>query len=802
MKNLKKWELSPKDLYNKTDLSKLKFKTTDKLPISNEFIAQNRAISSLNFGLDLDYKGYNIYVSGDDGTGKISTVRTILERIAPKKPTPQDWCYVHNFDHPERPIAIELPQGLAKEFKKDMQTFVEGLLKEIPEAFESKDYEDRINDIMKFYGDKKNNLFSSLEERAKFHGFAIKVTKVNVVTIPIIDGKQVDEPDYAKLPKNEKDQIEKEREKINEEIVKFLREIRVIDRTMQQQVESVQKQVAELVVDGYLEELLEKYIKEKEIFEYVGKVKNHVIDNLNFFLGFEDPNARKRPQRKKTLAEYEVNVLVDNTETKGAPIVFENNPTYFNVFGKLEKRIEYGFYTADFTMIRSGSLLRANGGYLIVQAMDILMNFQVWNQLKRVLKNREIISEDPLEEHGLIATTGFKPEPIPLNVKVIMVGSAHLYYLLYHYDEDFHNIFKVKADFDYEMPKSQEFIEKYASFIATRCKENKLKHFTKEAVARIIEYSSRLIEDQKRLSAQFGKINDLIVEANFFAKDNETKYVDLACVEKAIEEKRARVKLPEEKTLKYIHEGDLLINVQGGAIGELNALSVLNYGDFEFGRPSKITARTFHGKSGLINIERESKLSGKLHDKGVLILNGYFGWKYGQFKPVSLSASLCFEQSYGMIDGDSASSTELYALLSALSHTPIKQSIAVTGSMNQRGEVQPIGGVNSKIEGFFDVCKLRGLDGSHGVMIPKQNVKNLMLKNEVIEAVNAKKFHIYAIETVDEGIEVLTGVPAGQPKKDGTYPAKTVHYLVQKTLESFGKEPHKKGKKKRKGTSR
>ncbi len=800
MNTRKHWELPLSHLYNKTDLSKLKFKTTDELKISDEFIAQNRAISSLNFGLDLDYKGYNIFVSGDDGTGKLSTVRTILEHIAPMKHTPNDWCYIHNFDHPERPIAIELPRGSAKEFKKDMQVFVDGLLKEIPAAFESKDYEDRINDIMKFYGDKKNNLFSTLEEMAKEHNFAIKVTKVNVVTIPIIEGKQIDEHEYAKLDKNEKDRIEKEREKINEEIVKFLREIRVIDRKMQEQIESVQKQVALMVADGYLNDLVEKYEKEKEVIDYLAKVKNHVLDNLNFFLGFEDPNAnaRKQPQRKKTLTEYEVNVLVDNTDTSGAPIVFENNPTYFNVFGKLEKRIEYGFYTADFSMIRSGSLLKANGGYLIVQAMDLLMNFQVWNQLKRVLKNREIILEDPLEEHGLIATTGFKPEPIPLNVKVIMVGSADLYYLLYHHDEDFHNIFKVKADFDYEMPKSKEFIEKYASFIATRCKENKLKHFTKEAVGRIIEYSSRLIEDQNRLSAQFGKINDLIVEANFFAKNQQSKYVDLACVEKAITEKRARVKLPEEKMLKYIHEGDLMINVEGKAVGELNALSVLNYGDFEFGRPSKITARTFHGKSGLINIERESKLSGKLHDKGVLILNGYFGWKYGQNKPVSLSASLCFEQSYGMIDGDSASSTEFYALLSSLSGVPIQQSIAVTGSMNQRGEVQPIGGVNSKVEGFFDVCKLRGLDGSHGVMIPKHNVKNLMLKEEVVEAVKKKKFHIYAVETVDDGIEVLTGVPAGKMKKDGSYPAKSIHSLVQKTLESFGKEPSKKRKKKSK----
>jgi lon-related putative ATP-dependent protease len=791
------FEINVNELTSVCDEKKFSFNTTDELQISDEFIAQDRAINALKFGISVNYKGYNIYVSGHDGTGKTSTVRAILEDAAKTKSAPNDWVYVNNFENPENPTALELPPGMGRVLKKDMDMFVKVLLKEIPQAFESKDYEDRLNEMMQEYNEIKNTHFKELEKNASKLDFEIKVTKVNVVTVPIIEGKPIGDKEYEKLMQEQKDDLEKKREKVNREIVTFLRKIRETDKLLQKKIEELQKDVGLLVVGQNIDDIVIKYKDLHNVLKYLDDVKQNILENLIIFTNYESNKDPKRVGGKKTkdFVEFQVNVVVDNTNAKGAPIIFEKNPTYFNLFGKLEKRIEYGFYLADFTMIMAGSILKANGGYLVINVLDVLTAFRVWDHLKRVTKNREITIDDPLEEHGIIATTGFKPQPIPLDVKVIMIGNPMIYYLLHHYDEDFKNIFKVKADFDYEMPRTNELINKCARFVATRCRENKLKHFTKDGVAALIEYSSRYVEDKEKLTTQFGKINDLIVEANYWANQRNKKYVTREDVDTSIEEKIKRSNLFQEKTNEYILKDILMIDTKAEVVGQVNGLSVLDYGDLQYGRPVRITAKTYKGSGNVINIERESKLSGRIHDKGVLILNGYMGSKYAQEAKLNLSASLCFEQSYDQIDGDSASAAELFSVLSSIANIPIKQYIACTGSINQKGEIQPIGGVNFKIEGFFDICKTRSLTGKEGVMIPHQNVQNLMLKKEVLNAVREKKFHIYPIKTIDEGIEILTGIPAGKLVK-GKYEKNTIHYMVSKVLEKMAR-PEKSKKRRR-----
>lgn len=788
-------KLKPEDLIHKCT-EKMKFKTTDDLPVCDEFIAQDRAIDSIKFGIDVGYKGYNIFVSGQDGTGKASTVRTLLEDTAKKRKTPNDWCYLHNFDCPENPIALALPPGRGRQLKKSMEEMVTSLLREIPQAFESKDYEEKLNDMIKEFSNKKNHFYKQLEGIAKEHGFELKVTKTNVITIPLVDGKALSDKEYEKLEKEKRDEIEKERETVNKDIVSFLRKIRETDKKMQKMLESLQKEIASDVVNQCMEDVQEQFKDQKTVLNYLEECRKHILDHLTMFATAEQPSQQKRTgRRQKDFVEYLVNVIVDNTNTKGAPIIFEKNPTFFNIFGKLEKRVEYGFYIADFTMIMAGSLLKANGGFLIINALDTLISFKVWENLKRFIKNQEITIEDPLEGQGIVATTGFKPMPIPLNVKVVMIGTPYFYNLLYHHDDEFKNIFKVKADFDYEMPRNNEFTQKYASFIATRCREHGFKHFTADGVAAIIEYSSRLVDDKIKLSSQFGKINDLIVESTYWAKKLKKDHVDRKVILKAIEEKEKRCNLPQEKVKEYILDDILMIETSGKQVGQVNGLTVLDVGDHIFGRPAKITAQTFRGEGSIVNIEREVKLSGSIHNKGVLILSGYLGAKYAKVKKMGLSASICFEQSYGQIDGDSASSTELYAILSSISKIPIKQSIAVTGSINQKGEIQPIGGVNAKIEGFFDICKKRGLSGDHGVIIPEQNVRNLMLKDEVFEAVKNKKFNIYSIANVDEGLEILTGSKAGKMIKEGVYEKNSIHDKVSKLFDELTKKDKKEKKK-------
>jgi lon-related putative ATP-dependent protease len=495
----------------------------------------------------------------------------------------------------------------------------------------------------------------------------------------------------------------------------------------------------------------------------------------------------KMPSPEQSFTEYQVNVFVDNTDTQGPPIVIETNPTFANMFGRIEKKSVFGTYITDFTMIKPGAASLANGGYLVVNALDILINPGVWEGLKRVLKNKEVRIEDLSEQLGIFTTSGLKPQPIPIDAKVIMIGNAHIYQILFSVDEDFKRIFKVKADFDYQIPRDEEIMGNYAAFISSCCNREKLKHFDRTGVAKVIEYGARIVEDQNRLSARFSDIIDIIREANYWAGQDDSTVVRGEHVEKTVEEKVYRTNLVQERIQELIAEETLLVDLAGNKIGQLNGLAVYDLGDFSFGKPSRITAQTFMGRAGVINIERESKLSGKIHDKGVLILSGYLGEKYAQDKPLTLSSSICFEQSYEGVEGDSASFTELAAILSSLSGIPIKQGIAVTGSINQKGEIQPIGGVNQKIEGFFDVCKTKGLTGDQGVIIPQQNVKHLMLKREIIEAGEQGKFHLYAINNVDQGIEILTGREAGQKGADGSYPEDTINYLVDRRLSELAK---------------
>jgi predicted ATP-dependent protease len=548
------------------------------------------------------------------------------------------------------------------------------------------------------------------------------------------------------------------------------------------------KSIAKSTVTGLFTKMVNEYHDSEQIKIFLEDLKTYTLSNLEFFkVREEQPETLPGLppgllQGRDPFLPFRVNVFVDNSETKGPPIIVEPNPTFTNLFGKIERRFLFGGYLSDHTMLKPGTLHIANGGYLLLNAIDVLSNPAVWPALKRAIKTKQLGIEEPFEQLGLFAPQGLKPQPIPIEVKILLIGDISLYQMLSFYDEDFWEIFKVKADFDYRINRNKENMLYYAAFIAGCCERMSLHHFHKTGVARVLEYAARMVEDQEKFSSRFAQITEIVQEAEYFARQDNSPLVYGKHVEKAVDEKIYRHNLPDEHIREMIERNIIMVDTDGTVVGQINGLSVYSLGDISFGKPSRITCKTFLGRAGLINIERESQLSGKIHDKGLLILSGYLGWKYAQENPLSLSASLCFEQSYEGVDGDSASSAELYALLSSISETPLEQGIAVTGSVNQKGEIQPIGGVNQKIEGYFQICKFRGLTGKQGVIIPHQNTKNLMLRNEVIEAVKTQKFHIYAISTVDEGITILTGLPTGKKNNKDVYPKNTINYKVDKRL--------------------
>jgi lon-related putative ATP-dependent protease len=781
-------QLPVEKLRNVCDSKVMHCESTHDLVRLSEIIGQERAVRALKFGLGIKNHGFNMYVAGYPGTGRKSAVRSFVEAQAKVQPVPPDWCYVNNFVNQYEPKAIQFPSGKGKEFREDMKNFIENVKNVLPKAFESEDYASRREATIRELENQRKQLIEELSVKAQREGFVIQTTPIGLLLIPVLDGKPLSEEEMLALPQKMKDKFQEKREQLETEFRNTMRQLIDMERRIHEALKKLNKEVALYAIGNQVESINEKYRDTPEVTAYLRAIENDILDNLQQFvkrgsseapeqLPFSLPWMKEDPYKK-----YEVNVIIDNSETKGAPVVVESNPTYHNLLGRTEKEAQFGALTTDFSMIRAGSIHKANGGYLIIPVEELLRNPFSYDGLKRDLRDGNIVIEEPEERYGFLSVKTLKPQPISLATKVILIGTPYIYQLLFQLDPDFKELFKVKAEFDTVMDRTEDKVMQYASWVCALCEKENLKHLDGTGIAKLVEFSSRVADDQYKLSIEFSYVADIIRESNYYSTQENSEFITGEHVKKAVEEKVYRSKLIQEKIQEMIKRGFFLIDTVDVSIGQVNGLSVMGLGDFAFGNPSRVTASVGLGREGVIDIEREAKMGGPIHTKGVLILSGYINDKFARDKPLSLSARIVFEQNYEGVEGDSASSTELYSILSALSRLPIKQNIAVTGSVNQKGEVQAIGGVNEKIEGFFEVCKLKGLTGQQGVMIPESNVQNLMLKEEVVDAVKTDKFNIYSVKTIDEGIEFLTGKKAGQRLSDGNFEEDTVNYLVDKQL--------------------
>ena len=784
-------ELSYKDLKITCNPNLFKFETTEELEPIRTGIGQDRGISALEFGIQIDVKGYNLYLEGPSGVGKTMYTKNYLNEIASKKKTPNDWCYIYNFENPNEPISVSLPAGQGKEFKESMDGFIKEIKKDIKKTFNADDFEKEKALIKKEFEEKRAILMEELNQNASKYNFQVKSAQNGIYMMPIVNGQPIEEEEFDKLDEKIKQEYEEKSVIVQEEIMTVIGKIKEIERESDKRISEWQSNIALITVNVHINYLKSKYKRNKKINKFLNDVKQDVLKNIPVFLEDEtkDANQPQNSQIKKPdpCLNYRVNLFVDNSNRQGAPVIMDSNYSYHNIFGKLEYENYYGALKTDHTMLQAGLLQKANGGYIMFQAKDLLSNGICYETLKKALRVKEISIENAQEQRSSMVMVSLKPEPIPLDLKVILIGNSDIYHTLLAMDSDFKKLFKIKVEFEDDAPITEENVNKLARFVHSFCEQESLPHLDKSAMARIIEYSSKIAGDHKKLSTRFNDLSQIIGEAATWAKIEKEKVVTAKFIDKALEKRIERVKKYDAKYSEMIKNNALLISTSGFEVGQINGLTVMTIGDYTFGKPAKITVNTYTGKSGIVNIEREVELSGSSHSKGVLILSGYLGEMFAQDIPLCLTASICFEQLYNGVDGDSASSTELYGLLSSLSELPINQSIAVTGSVNQKGQIQPIGGVNEKIEGFFQVCKMRGLTGEHGVMIPIQNVNNLQLSDEVVQAVKDKKFHIYSISTIEEGIEILTGVPAGKKGKDGKFPAGTVNYLVYEKLKKYAK---------------
>lgn len=769
-------------------------KTSDEIHPSREIIGQERALRALRVGLEMHHFGYNIFVTGLSGTGRTTTIKRMLHEFEFQQGKLRDHCYVYNFKNADMPITLALPAGQGCALKEDIEKFIEDLRRDIPAVYESQRFQEERKSIIGHFQDRQKTVLQDFEKKVKERGFDLVQVQVGNMTrpdiVPVVGQnptsmEQVEElVDKGEFSKEQFESLKESQGVLEKQLATVFRELRNIERRVQDSLNELEQRIVMPLVDEGIQILKTTYDSEK-VHLYLEEIRTNISENLERFRKVQTPAEQTEEQEEDDFLEYEVNLLVDNSQTEQVPIIIETNPKYKNIFGTVERIVEKGgVWHTDFTQIKAGSLLRADGGFLVLNALDTLLEPGVWQDLKRTLRTGkvEIHTYEPL--FG-IAPIGMKPEPVDLNIKVIMIGDAMVYHLLYERDDDFKKIFKIRADFDVEMPKNDETITQYLRFIKMICDDEKLRPFDDEALSRLIEFGLRLSGKQKKLSTRFNILADVVREASYWATKDEAAVVGINHVRKALEERIYRVKLIEDKIQEMIEDGTILIDTDGGVVGQLNGLSVYDVGEHAFGRPSRITARTALGRAGVINIEREAELSGPTHNKGVAILSGYLRSRFAQDKPLIMSASITFEQSYGGVDGDSASSTEIYAILSSLAEVPLRQNLAVTGSVNQKGEIQPIGGVDLKIEGFFDVCKSRGLSGRQGVIIPIQNVEELMLREDVIEAIKEEKFHIYAVSTVEEGIEILTGVKAGDRRPDGSFEKGTVNFLVNEKLKEY-----------------
>ncbi|WP_071393565.1 Lon protease family protein [Bacillus tuaregi] len=766
------------------DSNTFSFETTEALEqLPNEMIGQVRAEQAMEFGLSVEQTGYNLFVVGPAGTGRMTYTQDSVAKMAAKRVTPNDWCYVYNFDNPDRPLVISFPTGEGQQFQREIEILLIDIQREIRSAFSSEMFEKKKRTILEEFRSSIDELWAKADTYAFEHSVKIERTHAGINTIPLLFGRPIQVQEFEKMPDETKDMIKENEKNVEEKIQETVYQIRKMDEQLRKNVQQFMKQTTVNAVEGLFLPLREKYTEHQKVLLYLDAYLRDVVEHYSFFTDQEEENqlmSALTGSKEQQLHRYTVNLFVNNRQCKGAPVIYETNPSYHNLFGKVEYRGAFGSYVTDFTFVKPGVLHLANGGYLILQATELLQQPNAWVLLKRALQTGNIQIENPYEDRSVFPTSGIKPEPIPLNIKVIIIGSYYLYDLLSTVDEDFHKLFKVKVEFDTVMKKDEENSQKMARFIKNYGDKHGLLPFHRRAVAKIIDYSSRLVEEQSKLTTRFQEITKVLVESSYWAKKDEQDFVDEQHIHKALIEKMNRSNHVSEKYRELIHNGTIMVDTDGFRIGQINGLAVMGTRDSIFGIPTKITAQTFVGKSGIMNIEREAALSGQIHSKGLMILTGFLSGEFAKNRPIPLSASITFEQTYSPIDGDSASSTELYVLLSSLSEVPINQGIAVTGSVNQWGEIQPIGGVNEKIEGFYHICKEKGLTGKQGVMIPVQNVKNLMLDIEVVDAVKKGKFHIWSVSHIAEGMEILTGVSAGNIRDaNGEYPSETIFSKVE-----------------------
>lgn len=787
-------ELAVEELYQACDPCSFDFRTTADLPELTEIIGQKRAVSAVAFGMGIGNDGYNIFAAGPAGTGKATTVYEFLSQQAAIRPVPDDWVYVHNFAEPHRPKAIRMLPGKGHEFRRDMEKLVEDLRVAITHAFESEEYEKQKRIIAQEIGERQEALLTELSQKAEAQNFTLVRTPAGLAFAPKTpEGETMSREAYEALPPEEQKRIDEGLEKLNEELQQIMRAVRQDERSGREAIRQLDREVTTFAAKHLVEEVIDRWRKVPEVVDYLEVVLADVIENADDFKRTEEEPqvlfmGMPVPIRQKgdgAFRKYRVNVLVDNSNLSGAPVITENNPVFQNLVGLIEHQAQFGVLFTDFNMIKAGALHRANGGFLVLEARELLLKPYSWDALKRTLKTGEIRVEDLAQQLGFATTATLDPEPIPFKTKIVLIGEPYIYYLLYTHDPDFQELFKVKADFDTVVERTPKTEQLYARFIGQFCREQGLPPFAPDAVGRVIEHCSRLAEDKQKMTTRFLDVVDLLTESAHWARTGQhrgTPVVQRKHVDRAVEQRIYRSSRIEERILEMIADGTIMVETRGSVVGQVNGLSVISLGDHAFGRPSRITATHRLGDGEVIDIEREVEMAGPIHSKGVLILAGYLGAKYASDRPLSLSARLVFEQSYSGVEGDSASSAELFALLSSLSGVPIQQRLAVTGSVNQRGQIQAVGGINEKIEGFFAVCQALGLRGDEGVLIPKANVKSLMLSEPVRRAVAKGRFHIYPISTVDEGISVLTGLPAGSLGPKGTYPRGSINRSVVERL--------------------
>jgi lon-related putative ATP-dependent protease len=798
-------ELTAEQLRRRCDTTQFSFASTAEVPDLEGIIGQERATRAIEFGIEIPYPGYNIYAMGPAGAGKTSIIIRFLERKAATCEAPADWGYAHNFTDPDRPNAVSLPPGGGAKLRDQINVLLAGVADALDKAFTSDQYAEHRNALGRELDQQRTEQFKQVEVHAREQGFTLARTAMGMMVAPVKNGEPLTPEQFAALPEAERETLSQQGQVLQEMLERTVRHVNELEEAAQERLSSVDQEIAAAAIRPFFEKLIADYAAWPDVVDHLQNVQTHIAEHADELKSppgrsgeqeaGEAPSADQeppwlRPESGTPYDRYRLNVIVDNQGLQGAPVVLETNPTYANLIGHVDMHAEFGTLTSDYRQIKAGALHRANGGYLLLDARTLLTQPYAWEGLKQALRHQRIRIEDLGQRMGVLAASTLSPEPIPLNVKVVLIGDPETYYTLYAYDEQFEKLFKVRADFAVEMDWSRENEEQIVRFIHRQCVEGSLPHFDVSAVAKVIEHSARSVEDQRKLTTRFAHVSDIVYEAAFYAQRAGRNVVTGEDVGKAIDERIYRSNQYEERLREVITDGTIMMSTRGAVVGQVNGLAVLELGDYAFGRPSRITASTFQGRAGVINIEREAKLSGRIHDKGVLILTGFLGGRYAQDKPLSLSASIAFEQSYEGVDGDSASSTELYALLSSLAELPIKQNIAVTGSVNQRGEIQAIGGATAKIEGFFDVCRAMpgGLPGDQGVILPAANVRNLMLRDDVVEAVARGVFHVYPVRTVDEGIEILTGAPAGQRDPDGAYPTGSVNGRVDARLRALAEK--------------